>query len=396
MHSSKNTKLLEQLTQSLELPESAYEKAINRYEDLGAWFDREGSKLQHNKPHIFPQGSFRLGTAIKPINEAESYDLDLACNIRSGITTSTHTQQQLKKIVGEEIEAYRVVKRIQAPKEEKHRCWRLEYADNVSFHMDIVPCIPESQKNVARLTESIKNYGLNREIASNLSSYAVCITDNANHNFSTITDDWQLSNPEGYAKWFELRMSTDRLTEASLIKAQVDEVPLFKRKTPLQKVIQLLKRHRDIMFVNATDSKPISIIITTLAAEAYSGTSSLEQTLNEVLTALETFANSYNDKVLNPVNPEENFADKWTKPEYAKLRLKENFHYWTHQAKRHFNLLISIDNAQRFAEVARDRFAINRSVSDWATQLSLPLSPHIITTPPKNIERVEARPWTRD
>ena len=119
MYPSKTTKLLEQLTQSLELPESAYDKAVKRYEDLGAWFDREGSKLQYNKPNIFPQGSFRLGTAIKPINEAESYDLDLACNVRKGISSSTHSQQQLKHIVGEEIEAYRIARQIQAKKVEK-------------------------------------------------------------------------------------------------------------------------------------------------------------------------------------------------------------------------------------------------------------------------------------
>ena len=395
MYPSKTIKLLEQLTQSLELPESAYDKAVKRYEDLGAWFDREGSKLQYNKPHIFPQGSFRLGTAIKPINEAESYDLDLACNVRKGVSTSTHSQQQLKDIVGEEIEAYRIARQIQAKKEEKHRCWRLEYADGVNFHMDIVPCIPESDKNVVRLTESMHKHGLNREVASNLSSFAVCITDNSNHNYSNISDDWQISNPEGYAKWFELRMTTHSLREAYATKAQIDDIPLFKRKAPLQKIIQLLKRHRDMMFASAPDSKPISVIITTLAASAYSGTSSLEDALNEVINALVSFANSNSDVVLNPVNPEENFADKWIHPEYSKLNLKKNFSLWAYEVQRHFNEITSADNVQRVVEVARDRFAVNTNANEWATNLGLLIAPNIISTPSKNIERVEAKPWTR-
>ena len=46
-------------------------------------------------------------------------------------------------------------------------------------------------------------------------------------------------------------------------------MPAYKeKKSPLQRVVQILKRHRDLMF-NGDESKPISIIITTLAARAY-------------------------------------------------------------------------------------------------------------------------------
>jgi hypothetical protein len=56
--------ILENMIKNLELPESAYEKARKRYEDLGEWFGREESTVKDNDPHIFPQGSFRLGTAM--------------------------------------------------------------------------------------------------------------------------------------------------------------------------------------------------------------------------------------------------------------------------------------------------------------------------------------------
>ena len=89
------------------------------------------------------QGSFRLGTANKPEND-EEYDLDMGCNLRQHLSKDTNTQEQLKVLVGDELELYRKARTIKEELAEKTRCWRLEYADDLSFHMDIVPCIPET------------------------------------------------------------------------------------------------------------------------------------------------------------------------------------------------------------------------------------------------------------
>lgn len=54
-----------------------------------------------------------------------------------------------------------------------------------------------------------------------------------------------------------------------LLAESVRAVPKYQsNKTPLQRAVQILKRHRDIMFAGDED-KPVSIIITTLAAKAY-------------------------------------------------------------------------------------------------------------------------------
>ena len=63
--------VIDNIVKLLELPDSAYDKARKRYEDLGEWFDRNESTVSSNNPHIFPQGSFRLGTAeVLPIGVA--------------------------------------------------------------------------------------------------------------------------------------------------------------------------------------------------------------------------------------------------------------------------------------------------------------------------------------
>src|SRR2546426_6676911 len=54
-------------------------------------------------------------------------------------TTLFRSQQQLKELVGADLEEYRVARGIKEQVEEKHRCWRLKYADTLKFHLDAVP-----------------------------------------------------------------------------------------------------------------------------------------------------------------------------------------------------------------------------------------------------------------
>jgi hypothetical protein len=382
--------LLENMTVQLELPESAYEKAKDRYDDIGKWLGRDESLCRGNAPHIFPQGSFRLGTAIRPLDESEAYDLDLACNLQTGITKTSHTQESLKKLVGHEIETYRVAKGIKAAKEEKHRCWRLEYQDDLSFHMDIVPCIPEDKSRQKSISESMRKFGEDESIAESASSLSVSITDDRHPGYKRICNDWNISNPEGYAKWFEERInqSLRMLVE----KAQIDDIPLFKRKMPLQRSIQLLKRHRDQMFNEDKDVKPISIIITTLAARAYKGEPDIESAMSNILMHMVNFVNSGSSSVPNPVNPEENFADRWIMPQYRHLQLRENFKKWVIQGQIDFGLLGSTDDVSFITEQAERKFSVKMNAGDLVKHLGLTQATISIVTPKAHVISAPAKP----
>ncbi|MBU0769680.1 MAG: nucleotidyltransferase [Proteobacteria bacterium] len=382
--------LLENMTVQLELPESAYERAKDRYDDIGKWLGRDESLCRGNDPHIFPQGSFRLGTAIRPLNEAETYDLDLACNLQAGITKTSHTQESLKKLVGHEIETYRVAKGIKAAKEEKHRCWRLEYQDDLSFHMDIVPCIPEDKSRQKSISESMRKFGEDESIAESASSLSVSITDDRHPGYKRICNDWNISNPEGYAKWFEARMNQS--LRMFVEKAQIDDMPLFKRKMPLQRSIQLLKRHRDKMFKEDKDVKPISIIITTLAARAYKGEPDIESALSNILMHMVNFVNSGSSSVPNPVNPEENFADRWTMPQYRHLQLRENFKKWVIQVQIDFDLLGSTDDVSFITEQAEQKFSVKMNTGDLVKHLGLTQATISIVTPKAHVISAPAKP----
>jgi hypothetical protein len=306
------------------------------------------------------------------------------------------SQEGLKSLVGDELELYRKAKGIIAPLEPKHRCWRLEYADELKFHMDIVPCIPEPASVRMVLTERMTHAGLDQALAAKVSELAVAITDDQNEHYPVISKEWQGSNLEGYVLWFVSQMKKARPDVRVLLeRAQVDALPVYSRKTPLQRVIQILKRHRDVMFVEPKmrESKPISIIITTLVAGAYSGYQTLEQTLEEALVTLMRFVDSNSNEVRNPIDPSENFADKWTKLEYQHLQLKENFHRWVEQLAADLFQLANVVDRGVLQETVKNGFAISMKSEVIDTMLGSPRSAAIHTKPIREITAVGSKPW---
>jgi hypothetical protein len=388
--------IIDNMIKLLELPDSVYDKARKRYEDLGEWFDREESTVAGNNPHIFAQGSFRLGTAIHPIDESEGYDLDLACKLRDDISKDSHTQEYLKKVVGQELEAYRTSRGIKKEMESKHRCWRLEYQDDLSFHMDIVPCIPADDVRRKAILESMQMSGLDDFVAETASKTTVSITDDRHEDFKNICSNWNISNPEGYAKWFEYRMNPQQ-TRILLKKAQVDDVPLFKKKTSLQGVIQLLKRHRDNWSKNNPDSKPISIIITTLAARAYNGETDIVDALGNVLEKMDGLVNPTKPRVPNPVDPHEDFADRWYRSDCLHLRLEDNFNAWLLQAKKDFQHLTSTTDTEFLYEQIEEKFSLRVNQTELKKQLGVSAATVNIMTPKAHTidRRNSVKPWRK-
>ena len=394
MLSNRSNEVLKGILEKIELPESAYEKAEKRYKDIGEWLHREDSSCLEYDPLVFSQGSFRLGTAIKSDGDEEEYDLDMGCNLRQGVSKSDITQEQLKNHVGAELELYRKARGIKEELSEKKRCWRLEYADGLSFHMDVVPCIPESETGRGVLKRRmVENSRFNDALAQNVSELAVSITDNTDPGYKVTTDDWRISNPEGYARWFETRMKTAQsiINEREMsFKASIETLPYYQWKTPLQHAIQLLKRHRDTMFTHNEDSKPISVIITTLAAKVYNGETDLASALTNILSRMSDCINSTIPMVPNPVNPAEDFADKWYDEDSAEYKLRDNFYKWLYQARADFKALCAKDNSQLVVEAA-DR-GLDVSLDTTSVALALGLSAAVIT-PTKKIQASDPKPW---
>ncbi len=54
------------MVEELQVPPSRYEQAERSYKSLAEWLHRRESTVRNDSPEVYVQGSFRLGTAIKP------------------------------------------------------------------------------------------------------------------------------------------------------------------------------------------------------------------------------------------------------------------------------------------------------------------------------------------
>lgn len=342
--------LLTKTASALDIPDHVYEDATLKYEDVGEWLAADDSELKRYNPEIYVQGSFRLGTVVRPISEDDEYDIDLVCKLE--IAKEQTTQANLKEMVG-----VRLKKRDDLAKilEECRRCWILDYPSEnqmPAFHMDVLPAIPNTERPPTGILLTDKNLKL-----------------------------WQKSNPIAFADWFYERMKVifqeKRASLAESLQAKVEEVPEWQVKTPLQTAVQILKRHRDIHFQNNQDVKPISIIITTLAARAYRNQPDVYEALTAIVQDIEAnwgkagYVENRNGRwwVANPVDPDENFADKWN--EYPERR--EAFFQWVKKVRADFS---SAARKQTLEEAADEmspllgRSAMTKAAHDMGLRVS--------------------------
>lgn len=331
--------VLQALVEEIRISEHADGLARDRYDSLGHWLDRPDSILHGLQPVIYPQGSFLLGTAIRPVGDGDAYDVDLVIVLKRA-SPRNFSQARLKEAVGKEIKAYAKENGLNAEPERKRRCWTLEYADSARFHLDILPALPSSRDQIVQKLgfEGARLFEAKR---GSLDKTVIAITDEEDDGFHDQAGRWPLSNPKGFGEWFRLTQEAylrEQIDSGSLlrngrIKAQVEDVPLHEVLTPLQAAVMLLKRHRDAMF-DGDEDKPISVIITTLAGEAYSGERTIEATLSRILPGMRLRIDKLGPaaEILNPSLPNENFADKWSEAPSK----RSNFEAWVKQANEDF------------------------------------------------------------
>ncbi|HKB30259.1 MAG TPA: nucleotidyltransferase [Streptosporangiaceae bacterium] len=272
------SQLLGSSIESLDITDEEYRLAVSRYEAVGQslagyWEDADTAG------EIYPQGSMRLGTVTRNIHRNDEIDIDLVA--RRDLARTSITQAELKADTGHGLDLFvkTQTEGQQPDKEEGKRCWTLRYP---GFHLDVLPALPDDQQG----------------------GTGILITD-------TQVRFWLPSDPVGYATWFHATMREEWVEKRASI--DVANVPDWRVKTTLQRTVQALKRHRDIYFTDSLDERPASVIITTLAARAYRASGSLYEVLLGVTSAMPDLVENHDGVVIvaNPVQPKENFADRW-------------------------------------------------------------------------------------
>lgn len=402
---SKVSSLLDGIASRLDISPTKYKQAVERYTAVSSWI-AEGDFEGVEDIHFYPQGSFRLGTVVRPIKNGQDadYDIDLVSEFQ--ISKDSITPEDLKQIVGTRIMEHEKYRKMLD--EEGRRCWTLLYAEEegVGFHLDVLPATPEEA--------SLRNHLIDPRIAQK----AIAIT----HKNKNKTYDWYCSNPSGYADWFDdiNKTALDRVKSVQKrnlfetnreIYASIDEVPEALLKTPLQRAIQILKRHRDVRFINhpmALD-RPISMIITTLAAKLYNGEptvlSALRNIVNQfdMLSALLSSDYSLNKSlqtqslitrkddgtwvIPNPVNPNENFADRWHENNNQKARA---FFEWASWVKDDLVEIIEKNDVGKIVKYFES--TLGQVSITTAKALGLPTSAMVVSAPIVHIASPN-KPW---
>lgn len=268
----------------LQLTDAQQRLAHERAAGVAAWLSAPDSPLARYFPEVFPQGSMRHGTTVRPKNQVE-YDLDLVCLLLLA-ADDPMTPEELYELVYDRLAAHPAYSKLL---ERKNRCIRLSYAGD--FHLDILPARPDYRRGGTCLLVP------DRELAC-----------------------WKPSNPKGFAQWFD-----DQATQNPHVASRYAHVFMTtdlrtRLVATLRRVVQLMKRRRDIVF-DGDQYCARSVVLTTLAAADYDGDELCTDALVSVLDAIiEAFGDLQEPPpVPNPTNAAENFADKWTRKTFAEF-----------------------------------------------------------------------------
>ena len=162
------SQLLDATVETLDISSQQYEQAVGRYKDLGQWLVEQGI----GEPDVYPQGSFRLGTVLRPTAGGD-FDIDLV--FLRLLAKESINQDGLRAQAGQLLRDYitaRGASNGSPALKERGRCWELIYSGD-RFHMDVLPVIPDPDGDDTAVLLSDRDLFL-----------------------------WQHSNPIGYADWF--------------------------------------------------------------------------------------------------------------------------------------------------------------------------------------------------
>ena len=327
---------LEKIAAGLDISPSLHKYAIERYNGIASFLDTKGIRAT-----FYSHGSFRTGTVVKPMRDGveADFDLDVICELP--IKKAYASEYNVKNIVGNALKSDETYNKKLLPEDDI--CWTLQYADpqdGIGFNLDVVPGVPDEERVSALLNKNI-----NHKYAQG----AISVTERKDSMVYT----WLASNPSGFGLWFDdinrKFLDYDSQTQREKVfkkyrnifqmNATVEDVPDYYLRSPLQRTIQLLKRHRDIYFGRIPEGKkyrPKSVIITSLAARIaqQAEPQGLETLLTYVVQGLNEYAVLLEGKaplskrtgrpiqhiskensewiILNPVDPEDNYANDWT------------------------------------------------------------------------------------
>ena len=369
-----------------------YKNAVEKYEALSAYLISYGMNVE-----IYPQGSFAFGTVVRPsaADDDANYDLDFIAqqNCNKNECTPSEIRDNFEKalasnaIYKERLKIY-------------EECFTIEYAETngVGFNIDIVPAVDESNETKQRLKDNCRDAAL-------IETAIAIPKHNGKRNYT-----WLTNNPKGLLEWFNRinapylayhKNERRELIFKSYPKdfASAQDIPDILDRSALQRVIQILKCHRNEYYAKLTDGadlKPISALITVMVTKIASKHTP-ECTEFELLEYVLSEINIYSQKAVlsdvafnqkydnrnvllftdgkwylgNPANPEDNLADKWNQDK----RISQCFFRWITVVQRDLIASLYHDKDEKFGVSIKNAFGAKRVNQVLGTKYEKDLTP---------------------
>ncbi len=292
--------LLVDIAVRVQLPPGLHEKACGRGEAVCKHMERDGSPLKDRVRRFYPQGSMRIDATISTRGTDEEYDLDYVAELDVHHEASPGDVLDLVYLA---LVDYPTSK----PVERQTRCVTVFFADGM--HVDVTP-------------SSLLPYASERE-----SHIFHANPDKPAHEERHVP-----MNAFGFGEWYNARTPIERrfadavnrrIYEAAGIEiradAQFDEVPdqvplIVKSVTTV--ALQLLKRHRNVIYAGYDGRIPPSVMLSCIAGHVASPGSTLSDMLIRLARAVARMiqaASARREKlsVVNPVYGRDCFTDRW-------------------------------------------------------------------------------------
>lgn len=389
------------LISKLDITPTMFKNADEKYRNLAEFLAEHGIEAD-----FYPQGSFALGTVIRPSvkDPNAAYDLDAICQIKAmKDDTSPSALWWMVQNALESIVVYKSRLKVY------DKCLTIEYADigEYGFSIDIVPAADEA--------ESKKDELRSQSATPWLMETAIAIPK------KTVTGHrWITNNPKGYRDWFDdvnapfaafsrREFRFDLFENNTDIYKSVEEIPQGLERSSVQRVIQILKYHRDVFYSKRKDGddiKPIPAIINTVVAsvaKSVSPTISVFDLLDVVTEELEIYAKqqgmneslfrkSHIGKniiqkingrwiITNPANPQDNLADAWNNNKDIPFM----FFQWAKMVREDLIESLRLDESD-FRTSIENAFGPERVQKTWGNRY--------IASVPKPVNHVSpAKPW---
>jgi hypothetical protein len=238
--------------------EEQSENLRKNWNSLADWLREDLHQSSDLPIKTWIQGSYKLGTLIRPVSIFEEYDVDLGvyfCWDNDSAVTPAATQ--LKDWVQTSLKAFAkvetAVKKVDEPS--KERCSRIRYQKQ--FHIDVPAYHLDEERDLRQL--------------------------------ATQTHGWEQSDPKAFVVWFQEKVGNPE-------------------RTRLRRIVRYLKAWAALHFQNEPSARPTSILLTVLATEAFLEIDTEdcddEDAFHNVVIAMDDRLTS-STKVPNPVNTQE-------------------------------------------------------------------------------------------